>query len=219
MESRNYNNTLKNMENNENKSSSKYYLLGALVLIVVIVIIVLSVGKSKPAEQNSQALNTVNTPEVNAAAATVANPASTNDFVGTWISATQSKGMQGSGKVTTPRTSTEITVTGDVKLVIQKIENNTAIGTLSYSNLCYVIATSISGKAAVAKPAQCTNTGEVAARLKVDGNKISYDGQTALSSDVSFEGTLNGDSLTGTFTRTGTYGKINGTLNLVRAKN
>ena len=211
-----------NIEKTENKSSSKYYLWGAIALVVVIVIIVLLVGKSKPTEQNLQAANTANVPEVNTGTVSGVAPSSepaSQGFVGTWVSATQGKGMEGAGKVTTPRTSTEITVTGDVKLVIQKIESGMAIGTLSYSNLCYVIATSISGKAAVAKPAQCTNTGEAAARLKVAGNKISYDGQTALSSDVSFEGNLSGDTLIGTFTRTGTYGKVTGTLNLVRAKN
>jgi hypothetical protein len=209
------------MENNENKPSSKNYLIGAIVLIVAIVIIVLLVGKSKPAEQNLQAPNTANVSEVNTAAVESATPAQSisQGFIGTWVSASQGKGLEGFGKVTTPRTSTEITAHSDVKLVIQKIENGMAIGTLSYSNLCYTIATSISGRAAVAKPEQCTNTPEVAARLQVDGNKISYQGQTELSSDVSFEGNLSGDTLTGTFVRTGTYGEVTGTLKLVRAKN
>ena len=198
----------------ENKSSLKYYIYGAIVLVVIIVIILLSVGKSKSSETNSQAVNGVNT-----SATPVENATSNSGLVGTWVSAVSGKGLQGSGKVVTAHSSTEITASSDLKLVIQKIENNTAIGTIAYTNLCYTIATSILGRAATTKPPQCTNTGDEPARLQVSGNTISYNGQTVLSANVSLEATYSGDTISGTFTRTGAYGKVTGTINLVRVKN
>jgi len=191
----------------ENKSKFKYAFLGLIILIVIIVVMVLSVN-SKSTPQQYQAASSP--------ATSVKNSISTNGLVGTWVSAVSGKGLQGSGKVVTAHSSTDITAYGDLKLVIQKIENNTAIGTIAYTNLCYTIASSILGKATTTKPPQCTNTGDEPARLQVSGNTISYNGQTVLSANVSLEANYNGDTISGTFTRTGTYGKVTGTINLVR---
>ena len=199
----------------ENKPSLKYYIYGAIVLVVIILLVVLSGGKSKSPfpEENSQTVNTTNTVTP---VSPVENSTSNSGLIGTWVSAVSGKGMQGSGKVVTANSSTDITTHGDLKLVIQKIENNTAIGTIAYKNLCYTIATSILGKAATTKPPQCVNTGDEPARLQVSGNTISYNGETILSANVSLEANYSGDTISGTFTRTGAYGKVTGTINLVR---
>jgi hypothetical protein len=197
----------------ENKSSLKYYIYGAIALVAIILIVVLSGGKSKSPEINSQAENSENT-----SATPVTGVTSNSGLIGTWVSAVSGKGLEGSGKVVTAHSTTDITASSDLKLVIQKIENNTAIGTITYTNLCYTIATSILGRPATTKPPQCTNTGDEPARLQVSGNTISYNGETVLSANVSLEATYSGDTISGTFTRTGAYGKVTGTINLVRVK-
>ncbi len=203
----------------QNKSSLKYYVIVVVVLVVIVLIVVLAGGKSKSTEEKKEATNTMAnsvtnvplTPEVNT------NSNTNSDLVGTWVSATPGKGMEGSEKIVTARSSTTITTSGDVNITIEKVENGTAIGKIAYTNLCYTTTITFSGKTSAPSAPKCINTPSANARIKVSGNTLSYNGVTALSSDVSFTGTYSGNTITGTFVRTGAYGKVTGTLNLVRA--
>jgi len=218
----------------ENKSSLKYYLLGAAGLIVVIIIIILLVN-SKPAQQKPQTgstLNTpiasiaatpvasvTNTPNVSTSATPVVNSTSANGLIGTWVSAVQGKGMQGSGKIAISGTATQITFTGDVNLVVQKVENNTGTGEITFTNLCGSKVTSVPGKPDVIGPAQCISGNSLPAVMRINGNTITYTGKSILGADISLTGTYTNDSMSGTFTRTSASGNITGTFNLARAKN
>jgi hypothetical protein len=205
----------------EKKSLVKYYLIGAIVLIVILLVILLSKGKSKPTKQNSQVQNNVSTSATNypsTPSVTNSNSMSTNDLVGTWTSSVQGKGIVGTGKIITPNTSTTINLSSDMKIIIQKVENNIAIGTITFTNLCYTTSTSVSGKPVTTQPQKCTSSASEPARIKVSGDTLSYDGQTALSANVSFTGKYSDNTIMGTFTRMSTYGKISGALSLVRVE-
>lgn len=194
----------------ENKSKLKYYLLGLVVLIVIIVVIML-LGNSKSGKQQSQAENTVSTTTTNTSATPNINSTSSDELVGAWASSVQGKGMQGSGKVVFQGTSYQINFTGDVNLNIQKVENNVGTGTIAFSNLCLTTT-------GVNKKAQCLKSYTESAVMQIVGNTINFTGQTVLGANLSLTGIYTNDSISGTFVRTSTSGKINGTFDLIRAK-
>jgi hypothetical protein len=194
-------------------------LIGLAVLAVVVIAIILLMGKSKSAGQNTQTENTVNAPTTSTPNTSIGNSTQANDLIGTWVSSVQGKGMQGSGNLTISGVAVQINFTGDVDLVIQKVENNIATGTLAFTNFCSSKVTSVPGKPDVIGQAQCLSGNKVPAYLQIDGNKITYTGETILGASVTLNGTYTSDSISGTFTRTSSYGNINGTFNLVRAKN
>jgi len=65
-----------------------------------------------------------------------ANSTTENDLIGTWVSTTKDKGMQGAGKIVLPKSTTQFAISSDVTLVITGVENNIGSGTVSYTNLC-----------------------------------------------------------------------------------
>ena len=196
----------------ENKSKLKYYLSGLIILIVIIIVIMLSAGSKHTPQQTQATNNAANTPTASTSATSVKNSISTNGLVGTWISSTQGKGMQGSGKVAFHGTTYQINFTGDVNLVIQKVEDNTGTGNITFSNLCLTVS-------GINKPAQCMKSYNEPVAMQISGNNIKYTGPTVLGASISLAGTYTNDSITGTFTRTSTSGTNTGTFSLIREKN
>lgn len=180
----------------EKKSVAKYFWLGLIILIVIIIVVIMSL-------KNSNNAPTANTP-------VASNTNSTSSgLMGTWVSATPSKGMEGSGKITFRGTAYQVTFVGDINLKIEKVENNTGTGVITFSNLCLTTTT---------QPAQCVKTYTEPAVMQISGNTIKYTGQTVLGANISLTGTFTNNSMSGTFIRTSTAGTTNGTFNLVRAK-
>ena len=151
------------------------------------------------------------------APAAAANPAA-NGAIGAWTSATKGKGIQGSGKATLNGILFQLNLAGDVALVIQKVENNTGTGTITFNNVCVTGTKTVSGKTPTAFSPQCEKTYSRPAVMQIDGDKISYAGKSDLGADISLTGTLANDSIAGTFTRDSSSGNITGTFNLVRVK-
>lgn len=189
----------------ENKSKLKYYL-SSLIILVLIIVAIIVFGNSKSATQNSQAENTTNTPAQSQAVTTL-----DSGLVGNWVSSVSGKGMQGSGKVAFRGTTYQITFTGDINLVVQKVENNIGTGTITFSNLCLTTP-------GVNKGPQCLKSYTEPAVMQISGNTIKYVGKTVLGAGISLTGTYTNDSFSGTFIRTSTSGTINGTFSLARAK-
>jgi hypothetical protein len=167
-------------------------------------------GNSKPATQQSQAENSTNPTTTNTSTTPVVNSTSTSGLLGVWVSSTPKKGMEGSGKVTLNGTDYQIGFTGDINLTVKKVENNTGTGTITFSNLCLAVNT---------KPAECLKTYSQPAVVQITGDTIKYTGPTVLGASVSLTGTYANDAMNGTFVRTSSSGKIDGTFNLVREKN
>ncbi|MFZ1075060.1 MAG: hypothetical protein WAN50_01670 [Minisyncoccia bacterium] len=204
------------------KSSLLYYAIGAFVLVFIVVIAVSVLNKTKSSEQTSQTANVPAASTTGTAAAGVTNTAAANapaasSLVGTWVSATPGKGMQGSGKIVLAHSSTAVTTSGDVTIVIQKVENGTAVGTLSYSNLCTTEVITLTGASPVTEKPQCTSVAGRPVQLQVNGNSLSFSGQAETGANITFTGTQSGDTVSGTFTRSSQYGEISGTFNLKRS--
>jgi Flagellar basal body-associated protein FliL. len=167
------------------------------------------------ARQNTTAKNDQN--KVSAPAA--ASSASANSLIGTWISSVKDKGMQGSGQVVLPKFTTKFEMSSDVKLVVKTVADNIASGMLSYSNLCTVSTITMPGKPGTTKPAECVNGESKAVELHINGNALTFAGQTSTGGNISFTGNYTDNTMSGTFTITGSYGDMKGTFSLDRAKN
>ncbi len=202
----------------------KYYAGAAVLVILIIVIAVISHGTTPAVAPESQTANTVvATTTANVATTSAVAPApataATNGLVGTWGSASPGKGVEGSGKVTISGTSYQISLDGDVHLVIQKIANGAAVGTIAYKNLCLTTVVSAPGKTPVTKPAQCVSAPAVPATIQINGSTLTFTGKSQLGSDISFTGNFVDGKITGTFTRMSSYGKVSGSFDLVRTGN
>ncbi len=210
----------------ENKSKLKYYLIGAVILVaIVIAAIVLSGGPKSAGQAAVQAPEQASLPAslpapqpaVNTPGA-AAPAAPTSNFVGTWTSAVPGKGMQASGNFQISGFAGTVTMTGDVTVVIQRVENNIAYGTLAYSNLCTTATVLAPGKAPVVRQPDCISSQPKAIQLQLSGNTMSFAGPTLVAGGtVTFTGTYSNDSASGTFKRSSSYGELDGTFSLVHS--
>ena len=202
-----------------------------IAIIVVIVIVFAGVAwwyvssahqqvSVAPAQQNVVA----NNEQGNSAALETLNPGATNStasngLVGTWVSTTKDKGMQGTGKIVLPKSTTQFTISGDVNLVISKVENNIGTGTISYTNLCTTETTTYTtGKAASTKKLPCERASGKPVQIKIDGNKITATAKTSTDADISFTGNYTNSVISGTVVVKGTYGDMTGTFSLTKLK-
>jgi hypothetical protein len=206
-----------------NKSALKY-LLG-LIILIALIIVASSLGKSKTAEKKFGMADDINKTATNPTPAAPvvsptsdASPASDNVLVGTWVSSVKGKGMQASGEVKISGATSKFNLSGDVEVSIQKVVGNTASGTITFNNLCSIKTVSVPGKDDVSEPPQCINGSSKPVELQINGNAISFQSQAETGANISFTGNYANDSVSGTFTRESSYGKMDGTFNLVRAK-
>ena len=219
-----------------NKSSSKYYIIGAVVVVVIVgIALFMPHGSPAPTGQAPQimpavqnqpqpAADTSAAPSEAAAPAPAQTPAPVADtapassIVGTWTSTTPGKGVEATGSMVTSKANTQLTLSGDIKLVIQKVENGTASGMISYNNICSKLTITYTGQAPVTQTPKCLNLDNKPITLHVSGNKVTFDGPSALGGTLSMEGTFSGDTASGTSVRQGALGTLNGTFNLTRVK-
>ena len=202
-----------------NTSSTKFYIGGVIILLVIIAVVAVLLGSAKHTEQGPAESATVATSTTSTATTSATTSAATDGLVGTWGSAEAGKGVQGSGKVTISGTSYQISLDGDVNLVIQKVENGAAVGTIAYNNLCLTTVVTAPGKAPVTKPAQCVSSPAIPATIQINGSTLTFTGKSQLGSDISFSGNFANGKITGTFTRMSSYGKVSGSFDLVRTTN
>jgi hypothetical protein len=178
-----------------------------------------SANKAKPSSETAVSdVSKDQTIPSPAPAAESGNSSAADSLIGTWVSAVQGKGMQASGKVETSRATTQLNLSGDIVVVIDKVSDNIASGTITYNNLCSTSIVSVPGKTEVSEPPQCIDGNARPVSLQISGNTLKFDSTTATGGDISFVGNYTKDTVSGTFTRASSYGKLDGTFSLVRAK-
>jgi len=201
---------------------SKNSLIATIVIIVIIIVVgawwyvssANSSSKVAPSQQNVSA----NSNQINPVATESANSKTENDLIGTWVSTTKDKGMQGSGKIVLPKSTTQFSISSDISLVITKVENNIGSGTVSYTNLCTTETTTFTEKPATTKNLPCVSAAGKPVEVHIDGNKVSLAGKTSTDADISFTGSYTNDTMSGTVVVKGTYGDMTGTFSLTKSK-
>ena len=148
----------------------------------------------------------------------IGNLTPARDLKGTWTSSIRGKGIQLYGQFATGPGTTTVYEDGDVELIIDKVENNIASGTMRYTNLCTTGSTSVPGYGNISVPRQCVaDTGARATQIRVSGSRLDFGTVSAGGATFSMQGNFTTDIISGTMTATTPYGVIKGEFHLIRA--
>jgi len=149
----------------------------------------------------------------------IGNLTPTRDLRGTWTSSIRGKGIQLYGQFTTGPDTTKIYEDGDVELIINTVQNNTASGTIRYTNLCSTGSTTVPGYGNITVPKQCVpDTGAQAIQIRVSGSRLDFGTVSAGGGTFSMQGNFITDIISGTMTATTPYGVIKGEFHLNRKR-
>jgi len=144
------------------------------------------------------------------------------DLRGIWRSSLSGKGLQLYGKQTLYGSITNMYEDGDIELIINDVQNNIAVGTMRYINLCSWAETTVTipgAERVINVPKTCiADTGPQEINIRVsssalDFGTISIDGVTA-----TMQGSYTTDIMSGSMTITMPSGVLKGTFNLSRQK-
>ncbi|OGY22308.1 MAG: hypothetical protein A2126_03975 [Candidatus Woykebacteria bacterium GWB1_45_5] len=148
----------------------------------------------------------------------IGNLTPARDLKGTWTSSIRGKGIQLYGQFATGPGTTTVYEDGDVELIIDKVENNIASGTMRYTNLCTTGSTSVPGYGNISVPRQCVaDTGARATQIRVSGSRLDFGTVSTGGATFSMQGNFTTDIISGTMTATTPYGVIKGEFHLIRA--
>jgi len=149
----------------------------------------------------------------------IGNLTPTRGLRGTWTSSIRGKGIQLYGQFTTGPDTTKIYEDGDVELIINTVQNNTASGTIRYTNLCSTGSTTVPGYGNITVPKQCVpDTGAQAIQIRVSGSRLDFGTVSAGGGTFSMQGNFITDIISGTMTATTPYGVIKGEFHLNRKR-
>jgi len=149
----------------------------------------------------------------------IGNLTPTRGLRGTWTSSIRGKGIQLYGQFTTGPGTTKIYEDGDVELIINTVQNNTASGTIRYTNLCSTGSTTVPGYGNITVPKQCVpDTGAQAIQIRVSGSRLDFGTVSAGGGTFSMQGNFITDIISGTMTATTPYGVIKGEFHLNRKR-
>ncbi len=152
----------------------------------------------------------------------IGNLTPARDLRGTWKSSLSGKGLQLYGRHTTYGSITDMYEDGDIELIINNVQNNIAVGTMRYINLCGWGETTVTipgAEGVINVPKTCVaDTGPQEISIQVsssalDFGTISVDGITA-----TMQGNFTTDIISGTMTVTMPGGVLKGTFNLSRQR-
>jgi len=149
----------------------------------------------------------------------IGNLTPTRGLRGTWTSSIRGKGIQLYGQFTTGPDTTKIYEDGDVELIINTVQNNTASGTIRYTNLCSTGSTTVPGYGNITVPKQCVpDTGAQAIQIRVSGSRLDFGTVSAGGGTFSMQGNFITDIISGTMTATTPYGVVKGEFHLNRVR-
>lgn len=150
----------------------------------------------------------------------IGNLTPVRDLRGTWKSSLSGKGIQLYGNFNTGPGKTQIYEDGDIELVINTMENNTAAGTIRYFNLCSWGGTSVPGYGTVSVPKQCVpDSGARPIAIRVSGSRLDFGTVNANGANFSMQGNYTTDIISGTMTgNLPPYGTLKGEFHLMRSQ-
>ncbi len=141
------------------------------------------------------------------------------DLRGTWVSSLPGKGIQLYGKFEAGGGVTNVYEDGDVELIIEKVENNTATGKMRFYNLCAYgegIFPSPVGKIAV--PKQCfSDEGFKPVSIKVSASSVDFGTFNNGTVTASMRGSFTTDIMSGAMSSNiEPYGTVKGEFHFIR---
>lgn len=149
----------------------------------------------------------------------IGNLTPVRDLRGTWISSLKSKGMQTYSQFKTGPGTTQIYQEGDIKLIIKSVSNNTASGTIQYTNLCTWGRTTAPKIPAINIPKQCTSIPANPIQIRVSGSRLDFGTVNSGSATFSMQGNYTTDIISGSMTsNVPPYGVIKGEFHLIRSQ-
>jgi hypothetical protein len=161
-----------------------------------------------------QKLQTIKTPK-----APIGNLTPARDLKGTWTSSLKGKGIQLYGQFATGPGTTKIYENGDVELIINRMEGNTASGTIRYFNLTTSGGTTVPGYGTISVPKQYNqDTGARPIQIRVSSSHLDFGTVKTAEATFSMQGNFTTDIISGTMTMTSTVGALKGEFHLIRVK-
>lgn len=162
-----------------------------------------------------QKLQTIHTP-----APPIGSLTPARDLRGTWRSSLQGKGLQLYGQFNTGPGKTSVYEDGDIELIINTMEGNTATGTIQYTNLCSWGGTSVPGFGNVAVPRHCVNdSGAMPTQIRVSSSHLDFGTVAAAGANFTMQGNYTTDIISGTMSGTvPPYGVLKGEFHLNRMR-
>lgn len=192
-------------------------LKGSMATMKIVLIIALSVGIGGLAGYKI-ATNPDLISAVKNKLTTTITPA--RDLRGTWISSLPGKGFQLQGQFAVAGSTTTVHEDGDIELIVDKVENNIAYGTMRYYNVCawgFTIAPVV-GKITV--PKTCNkDLGPQPITFKVSSSAVDFGTINISGVTATMSGTFTTDLMHGAMTATiEPYGEVIGVFTLNRKK-
>src|SRR4030042_937101 len=137
----------------------------------------------------------------------IGNLTPARDLKGTWTSSIRGKGIQLYGKFATGPSTTTVYEEGDMELIIDKMEGNTASGTIRYTNLCVTGSTSVPGYGNINVPKQCTaDTGAQPIQITVSSSHLDFGTINTGGATFTMQGNYTTDLMSGKMKANTSYG-------------
>ncbi|MBN1152695.1 MAG: hypothetical protein JXA58_05730, partial [Dehalococcoidia bacterium] len=140
------------------------------------------------------------------------------DLKGTWISSLAGKGFQLYGSFTVAPGEIDLYEEGDMELVIESVEGNTATGQMRLTNVYGSSMTTIPGFDSISLPMTLLiqDSGYSPVSIRISGTNLDFGSFSAEGASGSMQGTYTTDLMSGTMTVETEYGPIKGEFHLMR---
>jgi hypothetical protein len=149
--------------------------------------------------------------------APIGNLTPVRDLRGTWVSSLGGKGIQTYSQFKTGPGTTQIYQEGDIELIINSMDSNTASGTMRYINLCTWGRSTAPKIPTINIPKKCVSTPANPIQIRVSGSRLDFGTVSAGGANVTMQGNYTTDLISGTTTATiSPYGVVKGEFHLIR---
>ncbi|MDZ4655931.1 MAG: hypothetical protein U1F44_08660 [Coriobacteriia bacterium] len=161
----------------------------------------------------TQKINSIITP-----GAPIGNLTPTRDLRGRWTSSLQGKGLQLYGSFSIEGGTVEVYEDGDIELVIESVDGNTATGEIRWINLYGSGSTTIPEVGTVSMPRTLLvqDSGYCPITIRVSGSRLDFGSFSTGGVSGSMQGSYTTDLMSGTMTAQTEYGPIKGEFHLMR---
>lgn len=191
--------------------------LGAVAGVALFgAVVYLATSESSMLARVTEKINSIITPKAYPGSLSPAR-----DIKGTWVSSLSGKGLELFGEFTAGGGVTKVYENGDVELIIEKVEGNTATGKMRVYNVCTTgQGTYPAPVGTISLPKQCyEDVGFYPVSIKVSASSLDFGMYENGSVSLNMQGNFTTDIMSGTITtNVDPYGVIKGEFHLNRKR-